>query len=132
MCASLNDVFIVGVAAFMTCGVVASLTAYAFYTKKDFTMMGSVMWVLLSSLIMTSLLALIFQSRTIHIVYSGISCLVFAIVLIVDTQRIKGGHKFQIGEDDYVIAALMIYVDIVTIFIEILKILSKLEKKEKK
>ena len=45
--------------------------------------------------------------------------------LVVDTQMIIGGtHKIQITEEDYVFAALTLYLDIINIFLYILQIVS--------
>ena len=41
----------------MTLGLVIALTAYAFLTKRDFTMLGGIMTVVIISLLMFGLLA---------------------------------------------------------------------------
>ncbi len=72
------------------------------------------------------ILMIIFPSKLLHILYCSVATVVFSFILIADTQMIKGGKSNSIGEDDYILAALMIYVDIITIFLQILQILSEL------
>lgn len=44
--------------------------------------------------------------------------------LVIDTQMIVGGsHKLQVSQEEYVFAALTIYLDIINIFLYILQIL---------
>lgn len=51
----------------------------------------------------------------------------FGIYLIFDTQLIVGNHRISFGVDEYILAALMIYLDLLNIFLEILSILSNNE-----
>lgn len=55
--------------------------------------------------------------------YCSIGIFVFGLYLIIDTQMIVGGKSFAISMDDYVVAALLIYIDIIQIFLYILQIL---------
>ena len=43
--------------------------------------------------------------------------------LLIDTQRIVGGRHHELSIDDYVIGALVLYMDIIYIFIYMLKLL---------
>lgn len=81
---------------------------------------------MLSALLMMVILMIIFPSRLLHILYCAAATVVFGFILIADTQMIKGGKANSIGEDDYILAALMIYVDIITIFLQLFQLLSEL------
>ena len=48
-----------------------------------------------------------------------------SIYLIYDTQLIIGGKSRQISIDDYIFAAMSLYVDMIRLFMEILKIVSR-------
>ena len=50
----------------------------------------------------------------------------FAQYLVIDTQIILGGKKMEIGPEEYVFAALTLYLDIIQIFMYILQILNSL------
>ena len=53
--------------------------------------------------------------------YCAIGVLLFSIYLIVDTQLIV--NKNGLSKEDYILGALILYMDIVTIFIYILQLL---------
>lgn len=63
-----------------------------------------------------------FASRWITLVISSIGVILFGIYLIYDTQLVMGGKRVQLGIDDYIIGSIMLYVDIVNIFLELLVI----------
>ena len=43
--------------------------------------------------------------------------------LLIDTQLIVGGKRHELSIDDYVIGALILYMDIIYIFVYMLKLL---------
>ena len=48
---------------------------------------------------------------------------VFSLYLVYDTQLLMGGkHKYSISPEEYVFAALSIYLDVINIFLYILMI----------
>ncbi|KAK5976826.1 hypothetical protein GCK32_004046 [Trichostrongylus colubriformis] len=54
------------------------------------------------------------------VVISATVCVLFMLFLAVDIQKILGGRKYEISPEDYVYAALMLFVDIYEIFIHML------------
>ena len=52
----------------------------------------------------------------------GIAVMIFSFYLIYDTQLIMGGKRYEIDIDDYILGAIILYTDIITIFIYLLKI----------
>ncbi|XP_063600243.1 protein lifeguard 1-like [Penaeus indicus] len=104
--------------------VTLSLTLFAFQTKIDFTACGMFIWVSLIVLIMFGILAIIFQNRILNLVYSSVGALLFCFYLVFDTQLMIGGnHKFSISPEEYVFAALTLYLDVINIFTYILSII---------
>jgi len=75
---------------------------------------------------------LIFGGGLVNSAISMICALLTGIYLIYDIKMIMGNEARKIGIDDYMMAALMIYVDIIRIFLEILKIVNSLQEKDKK
>ncbi|KNC83178.1 hypothetical protein SARC_04564 [Sphaeroforma arctica JP610] len=58
------------------------------------------------------------------LVYSSCGALLFSFYIIYDTQMIVGGeHKLQISSEEYVFAALTLYLDVINLFIFILRLL---------
>jgi hypothetical protein len=52
--------------------------------------------------------------------YCSLGVILFGIYLVIDTQMIIGGKRFSISYDDYVLGALILYIDIIQIFLYIL------------
>jgi FtsH-binding integral membrane protein len=58
-----------------------------------------------------------------HNLYCSLACILFGIYLVIDTQLIVGGRRYALSMDDYVAGALMLYIDIIQMFLYILSIL---------
>jgi len=112
------------IAAILTAVVVVALTIYAFTTKTDFTVLGGVLFVAVMLLFVAGILAIFIRNRILDIVISAFSCLVYGIYLIYDTQLVVGKHENALTLDDYIQGALQLYIDIMRLFIEILRILA--------
>ena len=55
--------------------------------------------------------------------YAAAGALIFMVYIVYDTQLMMGGkHKYAIDPEEYVFAALNLYLDIVNLFIYILSI----------
>lgn len=116
-----DAVFIaIGVTAF----VVLALTIFALQTKIDFTMCSGILFVFLLILVLFGLLCAIIQSRFAILAYSCLGALIFSAYLVVDTQLMLGGkHKYALSPEEYIFAALNLYLDIINIFLFILSII---------
>ena len=57
------------------------------------------------------------------VAYGLIGATICTIFLAIDTQMILGGKKYEYSEEDYVFAALNLYLDIINIFLYLLQIL---------
>ena len=110
-------------AAGMTAGVTIALTLYALCTKTDFTMYGGAFVVISCAMCLLCFMS-IFMSFVSwwHPVLSCILVIFYGLFLIYDTQLVAGGGKYSISLDDYIVGALIIYVDIMGMFLELLKI----------
>ena len=78
-----------------------------------------------------------------HLVYSAIGVLIFSVYLIYDTQvegkqqilikisqmMMGGNHKFSISPEEYIFAAIAIYLDILNLFLHILKLVAAARRK---
>ena len=111
------------IAALLTMAIVVALTIYACTTKTDLTVCGGLLFAFGAVLFVASILAFFIRSKILNIVISAFSVLLFSIYLVYDTQLILGNHSLKLEIDDYIFAALNLYLDIVMIFLEILKLL---------
>ena len=110
-------------AAGMTAGMTVALTIYACTTKTDFTVCGGLFFTLTIGLLMLMIFS-VFMSFAAwwHPVVSSILVVFYGLYLIYDTQLIAGGGQHELSHDDYIIGALIIYVDIMMIFLELLSL----------
>lgn len=113
---------IVGQAGLLTISTFAVLSLYAVLSKRDFSAWGSFFIVGLWVLIATSLLNLFVGSALGSLWIAGGTVLVFSGLLVFDTWRIVRSGAY--GPDDYVPAAVMIYLDLLNLFIGILSLLN--------
>lgn len=108
----------------ITAAVCFALTLFATQTKYDFTMLGGVLVVVLLVFCVFGIVAIFFPGKIMTLVYASIGAVLFSIYLIYDTQLMMGGkHKYSISPEEYIFAALNIYLDIVNIFMYILAII---------
>lgn len=86
--------------------------------------MGGVLFVAVLILMLFGLLAIFIPGKTMTLVYASAGALIFSIYLVYDTQLMIGGeHKYSISPEEYIFAALNLYLDIVNIFLYILTII---------
>lgn len=110
-------------AAAMTAVMTATVTLYAVFTKTDFTVCGSLLYILTAGLFMLVLFSLFVTFPAWwEPVLSTILVVLYGIYLVYDVQIVVGGKRFELTLDDYVVGALRIYIDIVSIFLELLKL----------
>jgi FtsH-binding integral membrane protein len=106
-------------AAGLTIGAFGILTVYAFVSRRDFSAWGSFFFVGLFVLIATMALNFFFGNQTSSLWIASATVLVFSGLLVFDTWRLRNVY----GPDDYVNAAVQIYLDLLNMFLAILRIL---------
>ncbi|MGI9089820.1 MAG: Bax inhibitor-1/YccA family protein, partial [Gemmatimonadaceae bacterium] len=114
-----KDPGVIPQAAGLTVGAFGLLTLYAFVSRRDFSAWGSFFAVGLWVLIGTSLLNIFFHNATADLWLAGGTVLVFSGLLVFDTWRLRN----MFGPEDYVIAAVQIYLDLLNIFLALVRIL---------
>ncbi|TDG50679.1 hypothetical protein AWZ03_002983 [Drosophila navojoa] len=108
----------------ITAAVCLALTLFAMQTKVDFTMMGGILLACMVVFMIFGIVAIFFKGKIITLVYASFGALLFSVYLIYDTQLMMGGdHKYSISPEEYIFAALNLYLDVVNIFIYILTII---------
>ncbi|CAD7954162.1 unnamed protein product [Amoebophrya sp. A120] len=115
-------------AAGITACITLSLIGFACQTTYDFTGFGPYLFCALMCLCLTSfILMFVPYSRPVEIVYSGLSALLFSFYIVFDTQMIVGGkhHRHRFAVDEYCFAALNLYMDIINLFLHILRIMGE-------
>ena len=118
-----NNPGIVGQAGLLTLSTFGVLSLYAVVSKRDFSAWGSFFIVGLWVLIATSLINMFVGSAVGSLWIAAATVLVFSGLLVFDTWRIV--RSGQYGPDDYVIAAVQIYLDLLNMFLFILSLLGR-------
>lgn len=105
----------------ITMGLFVALTLFACQTKYDFTNWMPYLFGALWFLILFSFMYMFFpKSSTSELVYGGIAALIFSGYILVDTQLIM--RHYHVEEE--IAAAISLYLDIINLFLAILRILN--------
>jgi len=112
------------IAAFLTAFIFLGLTIYAMTTQTDFTGMGGYLAAAAFGLLGIMIVAMFFPGVMMQKVIGGLGAILFSFYIVYDTQLICGGKhkKHAFGVDDYVFAALNIYLDIINLFLYLLSL----------
>ncbi|XP_003744427.1 protein lifeguard 1 [Galendromus occidentalis] len=107
-----------GICAICCIGV----TLFSFNTKYDFTSCAGVLFVLLIALIVFGFVLIFTHSPIAQKIYAGLGAMLFMAFLAFDTQMIMGGKKVELSPEEHVFATIMLYMDIVQIFLFLLQL----------
>jgi len=112
---------IIGQAGLLTLSTFGVLTLYAVVSRRDFSAWGSFFIVGLWVLIASSVISIFFPTVLGSLWIAAGTVLVFSGLLVFDTWRIV--RSGQYGPDDYVPAAVNIYLDLLNLFLAIIRLL---------
>ncbi|PRT53976.1 Bax inhibitor 1 [Wickerhamiella sorbophila] len=101
--------------------IFTALSAFALQTRYDFTGYAPYLGAALFGLIGFGFVAMFIPSSNVEMAYSVIAVIIFAGYILVDTQMIMT----QYHPEDEVAAAVSLYLDIINLFLNLLRILSK-------
>ena len=114
-------------AFFVTAGTFGVMSLYGYFTKRDLSSLGNILFMALIGLIIATVVNIFFFSETFYwiITYAGV--LIFVGLTIYDTQKIKRALEgMEINETSQKLAllgALTLYLDFINLFLYILRIL---------
>jgi len=95
-------------------------------------MFGAGLFIFFSAIIFTSILNFFIRSEFIYTLLLFSGAIIYGVYLVYDVQILVGGSSRKLDIDDYIIGAMSIYLDILNLFLKILKILDKISKSENK
>ena len=96
-----------------------------FQTKRDFSNLYAVLCTGLMVLILGGFLQVFFGNELTDTALAVGGAFLFSLFIIVDTQMIMT----RLSAEEYILATIQLYLDIINLFIEILKILEKVNRK---
>ncbi|ODQ64023.1 UPF0005-domain-containing protein [Nadsonia fulvescens var. elongata DSM 6958] len=118
---SLYDTKIVLEAVLITTIIFVGLTAFAFQTKYDFTSLYGYLGISIWILITVGFVFMFFPpSNKMDLVFSSIGALIFSIYILADTQMVMR----KLHPDEEIVGAITLYLDIINLFLYILRILN--------
>ncbi|ONK55334.1 uncharacterized protein A4U43_UnF4840 [Asparagus officinalis] len=113
--------------AILTCVVVISLTLYTFWAARrghDFSFLGPFLFAGLMIIVVFALIQLFFpMGRIAYAIYGGIASLIFCGYIIYDTDNLIKRYSY----DEYVWAAVSLYLDIINLFLSLLTLFRAVE-----
>ncbi|PNW81576.1 hypothetical protein CHLRE_06g252401v5 [Chlamydomonas reinhardtii] len=110
----------------LTAGITAAMTVYALTTKNDLTMSGAALYSCLWGLLLAGLVGMFVRTSAFNILLSAVGAVVFSVYIAYDVQCLLGGeHKYAVSPDEYVLGAIAIYLDIINLFMHILRLLNE-------
>uniref|UniRef100_A0A8C9PH74 Protein lifeguard 4 n=1 Tax=Spermophilus dauricus TaxID=99837 RepID=A0A8C9PH74_SPEDA len=119
------DVYIILQAFVLTTTVFLGLTIYTLQSKRDFSKFGAGLFAVLWILCLAGFLKIFFYSETVELVLAAVGALLFCGFIIYDTHTLM--HK--LSPEEYVLAAISLYMDIINLFLHLLRFLEAVNKK---
>ncbi|XP_032973192.1 protein lifeguard 4 [Rhinolophus ferrumequinum] len=119
------DVYIILQAFVLTTAVFLGLTLYTLQSKRDFSKFGAGLFAVLWILCLSGILKLFFYSETMELVVAAVGALLFCGFIIYDTHSLM--HR--LSPEEYVLAAINLYLDIINLFLHLLRFLEAASKK---
>ncbi|KAK3769647.1 hypothetical protein RRG08_004899 [Elysia crispata] len=105
----------------LTLGLTIGLTLYTFQSKKDFTSWHAPAVMCLYSLIVVSFIQILIPVPIVHMGISLAGAALFCIFIVVDTHMLMT----RLSPEEYIMAAINLYLDILNLFLYILRILAR-------
>lgn len=102
----------------------SGLSIYAWQTNIDYSTKGNYLLISLLLLFLLGFFNLFLQLTFIQILYPLLGVGIFSFYIIYDTQLILGRQTIKYKPDDYMIASINLYLDIINMFIYILEMIN--------
>jgi FtsH-binding integral membrane protein len=111
------------VSAFMGAAILfAVMSGYGYFTKKDLSSMGQMMFVGLIAIVIASIVNIFIGSSVMTMVISALAIIIFLGLTAYDTQQIREAVSVDTGPAVEVSGALSLYMDFINLFINLLQL----------
>ena len=117
--------------AALTCAIsTIVITMFAKYTSFDMTSCGTVLCILALIHMLAGLILMVVlgpsNARLGSLILSIFGAFLVMLYLVYDTQLIMGGRKEELSPEEYILGAILLYVDIVQMFLFLLEIFQRM------
>ena len=120
------DQQVVIMAGLCTALVTISLTIYAMRTKVKIEVFMAMAFVVYLAMLPIIIIGWAIGMRALWVLYNVLGLIFYSLYLIIDTSLITGNMKSSggvaISLDDYILGAMILYIDIIMIFLYLLRI----------
>lgn len=109
--------------AFMGAGVLFGVMSFfGYFTKKDLSGMGQMMFIGLIAIIIASIINIFIGSTVMQMVISAIAIIIFLGLTAYDTQQIREMVTYDSNPSVEVMGALTLYLDFINLFLNLLQL----------
>ncbi|XP_076807281.1 protein lifeguard 4-like isoform X2 [Clavelina lepadiformis] len=109
----------------LTLSVFVCLTSYTLQSKRDYSSWAAGLFSGLWILIIAGFMGIFFQNDTFELVCASAGALLFCFFIIFDTHMLMR----KLSPEDYMIASISLYLDVINLFLETLRILGKMNER---
>lgn len=111
----------------ITAGTFGAMSAYGYFTKRDLTTMGNLLFMALIGLIIASVVNIFWQNSAFYWITTYAGVLIFTGLVAYDTQKIKnmnviGNEGTEEDRKESIMGALSLYLDFINLFLFLLRI----------
>ena len=111
------------VSAFMGAAILfAVMSGYGYFTKKDLSSMGQMMFVGLIAIVIASIVNIFIGSTVLQMVISALAIIIFLGLTAYDTQQIREAVSVDTSPAVEVTGALTLYMDFINLFLNLLQL----------
>jgi FtsH-binding integral membrane protein len=111
------------VSAFMGAAILFGvMSVYGYFTKKDLSSMGRIMFVGLIAIVIASIVNIFIGSTVMQMVISALAIIIFLGLTAYDTQQIREDLSVNTTPAAEVSGALTLYMDFINLFINLLQL----------
>ena len=111
------------VSAFMGAAILFGvMSGYGYFTKKDLSSMGQMMFVGLIAIVIASIVNIFIGSSVMAMVISALAIIIFLGLTAYDTQQIREAVSVDISPAVEVTGALTLYMDFINLFLNLLQL----------
>ena len=111
---------------FMTSGTFGSMALFGYFTKRDLTKWGSLLFMVLIGVVIATLVNLFLKSETLMWIITYVGVILFVALTAYDTQKVKllaneTKHDVELSKKASLLGALTLYLDFINLFLYLLR-----------
>ena len=114
---------------FISGGMFMAMSAFGYFTKRDLTSWGSLLFMALIGIIIASVVNIIWKNDMFQLIISYIGVIIFVGLTAYDTQKIKQLHLENADSETQskgaIMGALTLYLDFINLFLFLLRIFGR-------